>query len=103
MRIHKLLNPEPEEQAEMNSSPIYSVAYQEPNHQVPRQPTLPISTHRPGKVSKPISEWAPKRFRKHRQRVQQSYPREFKIELLEWETYERIEHQWARPSLKQVE
>ena len=73
MRIHELLNPEPEEQAETNSTPIHSVAYQEPNHQVSHQPTLPISTHRPGKVSKPISERAPKRFRKPRQRVQQSY------------------------------
>jgi len=101
MLIHELLNSEPEEQAEANSRAIHSVAYQEPNHQVPHQPTPPILTNRPGKVSKPISERTPKQFRKPRQRVQQSYPREFKIEVLEWWTHERIELQSTGPPVEQ--
>ena len=101
MLIHELLNSEPEEQAEANSRAIHSVAYQEPKHQVPHQATPPILTHRPGKVSKPISERTPKQFRKPRQRVQQSYPREFKIEVLEWWTHERIELQSTGPPVEQ--
>ena len=103
MLIYELLNPEPEEQAETNSTPIHSIPFQQPNHQVPYQPTLPISTQRPGKVSKPISERTPKQYRKPRQRVQQSYSREFKIKVLEWWTYERIEYPSTGPSSQQVE
>jgi len=111
MEINHLLNLIPEAIPEREStvleaerrsivrSPLHPLA-QEPaianrNLQAsPEQPSIPV---RPGRPAKPIAERTAGSYAGVRKRMQRSYTREFKIEVLRWWLHHRIPQEADEP------